>query len=412
MKKFVFGVLIISIILVSTGGYYDAREIAHTVSVIAMGIDKGENMPYRVSFQIERTGTGEGGDSGGSGGSGGSSGEKEKEKSKDVISVEAPTVLSAFSRANSINSVDLSVTNVKMIIFSEDIAKEKMVSAVSEIASATEFKNNSYLSVSMGKAEDILKNVSPEDEEYISVYYEQIILRHYKEATPFFLLSETYFNIISDEGGDFVLPAVAKREEDGFENSFTDDTKSGLIAGMIPKQSKHKVEFLGGAVFSKGELKGYLTESEMLALSFAGSFFAPRDISVNYPEGTDNFITVRLKQPHNSKIKSNPGNVLTTEIEAEFSSSYEYMEKGEYKTFSDEFTAYLEKELSKAMEDVLNKCITEYSSDVLSLKSHAKIHFLTEENLDEYNLPEKMKTGRIICRAKIKSERNGRFTFV
>ena len=52
MKKFILGVLIAAIILVSTGGYYDAREIAHTVSVIALGIDKGENMPYRVSFQI------------------------------------------------------------------------------------------------------------------------------------------------------------------------------------------------------------------------------------------------------------------------------------------------------------------------------------------------------------------------
>ena len=131
-----------------------------------------------------------------------------------------------------------------------------MADTISEIASATEFKNNSYLAVSLGGAEDILKNVSPEDEEYISVYYEQIVLRHYKSATPYFLLSETYFDIISEDGGDFVLPAVSKREKDGFENSFTDDTKSNLIAGMIPKESKHKVEFLGGAVFSGGKLMG------------------------------------------------------------------------------------------------------------------------------------------------------------
>ena len=402
MKKFILGVLIAAIILVSTGGYYDAREIAHTVSVIALGIDKGENMPYRVSFQIERTGTGDGADEE----------SNEKEKSKDVISVEAPTVLSAFARANSINSVDLSVANVKMIIFSEDIAKSGIAGAVSEIAAATEFKNNSYLAVSLRRAEDILKNVSPEDEEYISVYYEHIVLRHFKSATPHFLLSETYFDIISEGGGDFVLPSVSEREKDGFENSFTDDTKSDLLAGMIPKESKHKVEFLGGAVFSEGKLKGYLTESEMLALSFAGSFFAPRDISVNYPEGSDNFITVRLKQPHNSKIKVNSGKVLTAEISTGLSSGYEYMGKGDYGNTSAEFTAYLECEIEKAMEDVLYKCMMEYSSDVLSLNKYGRLRFLTENEMEKYNLREKMKSGKINCRVKIKSERNGRFTFL
>ena len=402
MKKFTIGILIAAIILVSTGGYYDAKEIAHTVSVIAMGIDKGENMPYRVSFQIERTGMG---------GEGEKEGE-EKEKSKDVISVEAPTVLSAFARANSVNSVDLSVTNVKMIIFSEDIAKGEITDAISEIASATEFKNNSYLAVSTGMAEDILRSVSPEDEEYISVYYEQIVLRHFKSATPYFLLSETYFDIISEDGGDFVLPAVAKREDDGFENSFTDDTKSNLIAGMIPKESKHNVEFLGGAVFAEGKMKGYLTESEMLALSFAGSFFAPRDISVNYPEGSDEFITVRLNQLHNSKIKVTAGKVVKTEIETGLSASYEYIEKGNYKKFSSEFTKYLENELSKAIEDVLYKCMKEYSSDVLGLENYGRINFLTDGEMKEYNLSERIKEGEISCRVKIKSERNGRFTFV
>lgn len=401
MKNLILGVIIAAIILVSTGGYYDAREIAHTVSVIAIGVDKGENLPYRVSFQIERTEDGKSEEEG----------ENDK-KNRDVISVEAPTVLSAFSRANSINSVDLSVSNVKMIIFSDEIGREKMADTISEIASATEFKNNSYLAVSLGGAEDILKNVSPEDEEYISVYYEQIVLRHYKSATPYFLLSETYFDIISEDGGDFVLPAVSKREKDGFENSFTDDTKSNLIAGMIPKESKHKVEFLGGAVFSGGKLMGYLTESEMLALSFSGSFFAPRDISVNYPEGSDNYITLRLKQPHNSKIRVKTGESLEAEIEIGLSTSYEYMGSGEYKKLSSEFKAYLEKALSKAIIDVINKCMREYSSDVLGLKSYARVHFMTNKEMEEYNLSEKIKSAEITCRVKIKTERNGRFTFV
>ena len=250
MKKLLIFVVGVAVLLVSTGGFYDAKEIAHTVSVIAMGIDKGENMPYRVSFQIERVGIGEGESS--------KEDEGEKEKSKDVLVVEAPSILSAFARANSINSVDLSINNVKMVIISSEIAEKGVNDVVAELFSATEFKNNAYLALAVKKAEDILKNVSPEDEEYISVYYEEIIHRHYREATRYFLLSETYFDLTAG-GGDVVLPLVSQRKEDGFENYFSDDTKSGLIAGMIPKESKHKVEFLGGAVLSEGMLKGYLS---------------------------------------------------------------------------------------------------------------------------------------------------------
>ncbi len=403
MKKLLIFVVTASIVMVSTGGFYDAREIAHTVTVIAMGIDKGETMPYRVTFQIERTGTGEGAASGENSGN-----ETEKEKSKDVLIVEAPTILSAFARANSINSVDLSMNNVKMVIISSEVAENGIKDAVCEIASATEFKNNAYLALSLKKAEDILKNVSPEDEEYLSVYYEEIIHRHYKEATRFFLLSESYFDLES-KGGDFVLPLVSKREEDGFENYFKDDTKSNLIAGMIPKESKHKVEFLGGAVLSEGKLKGYLTESEMLALSFAGGFFAPRDISVEYPGDSESFVIIKLSQNENSKIKTFPGEYTKAKIEITLSGNYEFIPEADYKSFDKGFTLYLEKEIGKSVRSVIKKCIEQYDSDVLGLIDHAKIHFVKNADMERSGI--ELKDILINPAVTIKTERNGRFTF-
>lgn len=402
MKKLLIFVVGVAVLLVSTGGFYDAKEIAHTVSVIAMGIDKGENMPYRVSFQIERVGIGEGESS--------KEDEGEKEKSKDVLVVEAPSILSAFARANSINSVDLSINNVKMVIISSEIAEKGVNDVVAELFSATEFKNNAYLALAVKKAEDILKNVSPEDEEYISVYYEEIIHRHYREATRYFLLSETYFDLTAG-GGDVVLPLVSQRKEDGFENYFSDDTKSGLIAGMIPKESKHKVEFLGGAVLSEGMLKGYLSESEMLALSFAGGFFAPRDITVEYPLGSGNFVILTLSQNKKGKIKTVPQEKLISEIELYLSGNYEYIPQGNYESFDRNFKNFLEKEIENAVRKVLTKCLREYDSDILGLMNHAKIHFLENKEMEEYNIHEKMKEAEIISSVSLETERNGRLTF-
>ncbi len=405
MKYYMVFIILLSIFLVSTGGFYDAKEISDTVSVVAMAIDKGENMPLRVSFHIESAGGKEGEEEK----KGGEEKEGENKKSKDVVTVEAPTILSAFARANSVNSLDLNVDNVKMVIFSKELAEEGIFLPVKELASSTEFQNNAYLSVAKGKAEDVLNNVTPEDEEYLSVYYEKIIFRHYSSATRNFLLSETYFSLIEEDGGDFLLPLVSVRKKDGFENSFSDDVSSNLTAGMIPKESKHKIEFLGGAVFSEGKLKGYLTESEMLSAGFIMSFFATRDISVEYPEKSGNFVTLNLEEHYKSKMDIEAKDKMKTSVKLYLKGTYEFIPEGNFDTFRKDFPEYLKKTIKKDAEEVIKKCIFNYNADIFGIKKEAKKEFLTKAKMDEYKIPVKIKSAEFNVEVKLKMTENGRF---
>ena len=406
MKYYIIFIVILSIFLVSTGGFYDAKEISETVSVVAMAIDKGENMPLRVSFHIEsasgkeeKTEAKESEDQG-----------KTDKKSKDVVTIEAPTILSAYARANSVNSLDLNIDNVKMVIFSKELSEEGLFTTVKELASSTEFKNNSYLTVSKGKAEDVLNNVSPEDEEYLSVYYEKIIFRHFRSATRNFLLSETYFSMIQEDGGDFMLPLVSVRENDGFENSYKDDVNSNLTAGMIPKESKHKIEFLGGAVFSKGKLKGYLTESEMLSAGFIMSFFATRDISVEYPQKSGKFVSLNLEELYESKFDIKTEENMKTKVKLYLKGTYEFITEGDFNTLEKDFPEYLKETIKKDAEEVLKKCIFVYDADIFGIKKEAKKEFLTKKKMDEYKLFEKIKTGEFTVEVNLEMAENGRFS--
>ncbi len=406
MKNYILFVVIFSVFLVSTGGFYDAKEISDTVSVVAMAIDKGENMPLKISFHIESTGEKNGEESKEDKGEEKNNADK---KSKDVITVEAPTILSAYARANSVNSLDLNIDNVKMVIFSKELSEEGLFVPVKELASATEFQNNAYIAVAKGKAEEVLNNVSPEDEEYLSVYYEKIIFRHFKSATRNFLLSETYFSLLREDGGDFLLPLVSVRKKDGFESSYSDDVKSNLTAGMIPKESKHKIEFLGGAVFSKGKLKGYLTESEMLSAGIIMGFFATRDISVEYPETSGNFVTLNLEEQYKSKIDTETKDIMKNRIKIYLKGTYEFIPEGDFNTFKKEFPAHLEKTIKKYCMEVIKKCISDYDADIFGIKKEAKKEFLTEEKMKENNISEKIKNAEFDILVKLKITENGRF---
>ena len=103
MKKILAPVLAV-LMLFNLSGCYDVEEISYTVAAIAVGIDKGENSKYRVSFHIEKAGSNEGEEED-------SEGNKENKKG-GLITVEAPTVSSAYEMVNDLSSVHVSIDNL------------------------------------------------------------------------------------------------------------------------------------------------------------------------------------------------------------------------------------------------------------------------------------------------------------
>ena len=141
MKKLIASLLVTCIIL-SGCGY--GTDVENQAFVVAVGIDKGDSFPLKVTFVFANPGGG-----GGSGGGGGGGGEEKSSSSpkSDVVTIEAPTVFSAIRKLDAIKSKTLNMSHVKIVIFSDTIAQEGVKKYLSGFASSRDFRPNTYVCV-------------------------------------------------------------------------------------------------------------------------------------------------------------------------------------------------------------------------------------------------------------------------
>ncbi|MDP4133877.1 MAG: Ger(x)C family spore germination protein [Bacillota bacterium] len=401
MKRFAY-VLVSFMLVFMLSGCYDSREIERTGAVIAMGIDKGDLMKYRVSFHIQKhTAQSSGGsDKGG-----------ELPKNQALMTVEAPTVADALRQANEIISVDLNVSTNKMIIISEDIAKEGMYGPLYEIISSPQLNYNSYIAVAKGKAMDVMKNVNPAEENYLSVYYELILYNLHEDHTKYFFSDDVYFNLESYVKQDVVLPLVGVNNND-ITGYFRDDTSSDLLAGEVPRKSTNKAEFLGGAVFKGDKMIGYLTESEMAAYSMLYGTFRTRDFTVEYPKGSGKYVVINLNQEEKPAIKTTIENGKIKEnFDLKLTGVYELKDPSKHFTeFNEAYTEYFKSEIKRMCLDLLNKSSREWHSDIFSTGKRLRKCFTTWHEYEDYNYMSKFPETEYSVNVEVRFRRNGRFS--
>ena len=100
-------------------GCYDSREIDDMAYVVSLGLDKGKTNALRLTIQIAipvATGAGGGGEGGGGGGEG--------SDSSFITTIETPSLYSGLNMANNYISKQLNMSHAKVIVISEEIARE------------------------------------------------------------------------------------------------------------------------------------------------------------------------------------------------------------------------------------------------------------------------------------------------
>lgn len=404
MKK-INVLFLLSVMLFNLTGCYDVKEISYTVAAVAIGIDKGENMKYGVSFHIEKA------DDSGGGDEDSDSKSNDKKKSSDIITIEAPTVSSAYERANDLTSVNISIENLKMIILSEDICKDGIFDVISELMCDINLKNNAYVATVEGKAKDILEEMDPEEEEYLSVFYQRILFKRYDTKTNYFCLEEVYFNLLSHPGQDIMLPKANYRGKEASEEEKSKE--SSLNIGYIPKQEKHTMEFSGGMAFRDGKLAFYLDENDMTAAALIYGDFKSRKISLEYPPGSGKYVVIDLKQQKKPKksIKIEDG-VIKESINLSLSGAYQFVDENvTFGEFNLKFSDYLKEEINKMCTDFIRKSVFQYNTDIISTGKILRTQFKTNSEFNDFNYRDKMKNGVYQVTAELEMRSGGRFIF-
>ncbi len=391
MKR-IISVLFLVIIFLSGCGY--GTDVDSQSFVIAVGIDKGTVYPLRMTFVFANP-------------SGSSSGDKSPSApTPDAVTVEAPTVFSAVKKLDAIKSKEINLTHTKIVIFSEETAKDGIGDFLSGFASSRDFRPNTYVCIAKGNAEKYLTSVKPSQEEFIEKYYDHIMQKVVSDKVNEAYLYYLFFNI-SDKYSGSLVPLVGvnknklpKKQEQLYTDG--DDFSYEARAGEIVRDADNPAEILGSAILYNDKMVGTLGSFETdLSRIICGEYY-PRNYSITYPQKED-YVTVRIIQQTSPRIstKIKNGNAI---INITIPVSLEYVDAGKIgnnEKNSREFCSFLEKELDFYAEKLMHDSQTKYKSDFLGLGDNLKIHFPDMTAWEKFNWEEKFLSAKINVSFKV-----------
>ena len=404
-------ICIITLICLLLGGCSYGKDVDEQSFVIAVGIDKGESFPLRVTFVFANpSGSGSGGggsegggESGGGGGSGGSDGGGESKSSSsgpDIVTIEAPTTFSAARKLDAIKSKKINLTHTKLVVFSTDVAKEGIKRYVNGFASSRDFRPNTYVCITSTSAQEYFNSVKPSQEKYLEKYYDHIMQKVASDKVNESYLYYLYFNLTDTYSSSIVpLVGLSKNKLTGPAQSLhphSDDFSYEARAGELLRDSSNKAEILGCGVFRNDKLITTLGSFQTDLARLIGNEFYPKNYSIFYPEVSD-FVTVRIIQQEKVNIKSEIKND-NAHITIDVPIFIEYVDAGEIENDSKksrDFCNYLKMRLDASTKKLIYDFQTMYDCDFLGLGDSLKKHFSNLSQWKNFNWEEKYSDAKI-----------------
>ena len=190
--------LAIAIIITIVWGFsdsYSSHSLDNIVHVVAIGVDKSsdEENNLKVSFQFVNM------SSGGEGSSGG-------EASTIVTSISSTTINKAINLMNSYIGKELNFAHCKVIVFSEEFAREGISTEICTFINNEEIRPSTNIIISTSDAHSYLKNSNPNIEKIVTNYYETFELTSnftgYSEDTT---IGEFYNKLMSPHHGNTAI---------------------------------------------------------------------------------------------------------------------------------------------------------------------------------------------------------------
>lgn len=398
MKFLKFAIILPMVLLLTSCMGEEPDNIAY---VTALGIDNTEDgYIYTIQFANPTKISGGASEEGGSGGN-----------IVENIAVEAATIYSAINNANSIVSKDLSLSHAKIIVVSEDVAREGLNGINDVFARNNDIRPDIYFAV----AEDAgkyLEEVKPAIDLNPVKYYQLTYDSKTGNSIPHNKAVDFYTACISGEM-DCALPTagVAKTDDDkksgtdagsgggdkdekaeqnksqkeseenegGFENK----TKN-YYAGQAGEKIKNKSEVIGAAIF-KGDRyvdKIGSIETELYGI-LMGRF---KENNVTFKTDTDpgRPITVQVEEKRMPTYKidlKNKSVKIKVQLDCELLSASIEHKKNMTISETEQSASGM---VNEAAQKLIEKFYRGYGTDTLGICGRAKKQFITLSEYDKF----------------------------
>lgn len=242
--------LLIVLVLTLTG-CWDQKELDQKAYVIGIGLDPHEaEGKVKVTYLIANPEVGSQQSAGGT-----------NEPPQETITLVSDDFISSRNTANTVISKEISYDLLRVIIVSEELAKES--NFIRWIYSATkdrEIKRSTQLIVTKENAAKFISNNKPKLETRPHKYFEFMIDRGKQTGMIPNTDLNDFFRVTESDADLFLaIYATAEKEESDRSNMSDDD----FLAGEIQVEGEtNDAQFIGSAVFKEGIMIGKITGEE------------------------------------------------------------------------------------------------------------------------------------------------------
>lgn len=174
-------------------GCWDYREINDTAMVSGISIDRGEEKSYLVSVEIIKPAESDSATS-----------------SAKVLSEEGNSVEDCLKRLVNVATKELQFSHCKLILFSEEVAKEGVSDLVDFFLRDPEYRADLYIAVVSGADASEMLSTGEKEERVCSFEYASVIENSYVETGS---VPPTKLYQFPMDGELSLLPAFEKKEE-------------------------------------------------------------------------------------------------------------------------------------------------------------------------------------------------------
>lgn len=399
----------------------EPNDIAY---VTAVGIDKADSgYLYTIQFANPKKISGGASEEGGSGG-----------KTVEHITVQSPTLYSSINNANAIVSKDFSLSHAKIIVVSEEVAKEGLKNLGDTIARNNEIRPDVYIAVAENAGE-YLEEIRPVIEVNPVKYYQLTYENNNGSRVPQNSALDFYFGyksgsedcalplagvaqsdeeskVTNDKGGkddESQDKSITNKSQDEAEmnvGGFENNTKNHL-AGQAGVKITNRSEVMGLAVFCGDKYVGKMGSTEAEIYNILIGRFTEESITFYSEKTPDVPITLKLEEKVIPQYKVDK-NTKTVDILIKLNGEIQSVsEESKEIIITDEYERQSAQMVSDAANSLIYKLYKELNSDALGIKGKLKKEFLTLEEYDKYCETFKPSEWSFNVRTKLQIQRTG-----
>ena len=377
-KKGFLSLTILIFLAISFSVYIHEENIDDLAYIIAVGIDKDEDEELSITFQMSLPSDSKSSnESSSSGGNSNESSSKNEKKSNDTITktVKCKSINSGLNMVNNMTSKRVDLSHCKLIVFSEEIAKDGVSDFIYTLENNLELRSNCSILVSNSEAKEFLETASPTFENSTVSYYETIRKSSKYTGYTYNVTLNNFYTSISDSFGEpcAMLSSIIEKND----NSSEDESQS------------QDIKFDGLAVFRGDKFVGELTPEETLCFLIVTDNLKRGVISIPSPFDNDKIVDIHISKFNKTKTNvdiSNSIPYVNTNIFLDctiMSNSSDFDSNSSYELNKLEFA--ISEYIKSSVLQFYNKISKEYKTDICGFGKHAVHYFLTENDWNDYN---------------------------